>query len=88
MEHMVWFHGQETGSGPVLSDNDLQRLLCHVLVNRMPEDGLPELAGSLRDMYEFYESRVVTAALPAPRREVHLELAEIREREPFSISEE
>lgn len=88
MEHIVWFHGQETGTGPVLSDNDVQRLLCHVLVNRMPEDGLPELADSLRDMYEFHKSRMVAAGLPAPREEMRLQLAEIREREPFSISEE
>lgn len=42
------------------SEADLNRLVCHLLVQQLPDEGLAEAVESLAEMCEFY------ARLPAP----------------------
>ena len=63
------------------------RMLCHAIVNRLPDEGLPELCETLGHMFEFYSSR-----RPAERL-IHEEATKVQivaheERPPFFLMEE
>ena len=58
------FSFDETTYEPLVLQALFARLLCHILVNRIPDRGLMESCESLRDLYEAY-SRPVRSALPA-----------------------
>lgn len=65
--HLMQFH---FGTGREMPDRHelLVRVICHLLVDRIPRQGLAELAECLGGMYRFYESQGAhTAQLPAPR---------------------
>ena len=47
----------EKGQGPIQQEVFL-RILAHILVNRVPDIGLPELLEALQDMREFYEEKL------------------------------
>jgi hypothetical protein len=44
------------------------RLLCHVLLDQIPDQGMQELLDIMSDLYEFYSSRTeaYTPSLPEP----------------------
>lgn len=41
----------EKSSDPGLFFN---RILCHLVVNRIPDEGIPDLIDSLKDVYQFH----------------------------------
>lgn len=34
----------------------INRILCHLVVNRIPDEGLPDLIDSLKDVYQFHQN--------------------------------
>lgn len=65
------------------------RVICHVLVDRLPNAALPELVESLGDMFRFYRDRLAhTAALAEPPRQVRARVAASYDRPTFQIEEE
>jgi hypothetical protein len=68
----------------------LLRIVCHALVDRIPDAGLPELCETANELLEFYslrESRA-KAALPAGEAPVVGTIVRTYERTPFTIQEE
>ena len=48
----LWFEPLETSAWPVQSSGI--RLLCHLLVERVPVDVLPQLARAIEDLQDYY----------------------------------
>ena len=47
-----------------------KRILCHILIERIPRQGIPELYETLKDIHEFYstQSEQERALLPQPQQ--------------------
>lgn len=70
-------------------DQLLQRIVCHLLVSRIPEEGMLELCDSVGGIYEYYKSRsLVAPALPPPHQEIPARQGKSYERPTFYASEE
>jgi hypothetical protein len=86
---IVGFHIVGTTGEPELSEGDVKRLLCHVLIQHLPEEGLSEAFESLSDMYTFYlmpAPPMKTLAEPAKTGRGRISEAVVRP--VFPISEE
>jgi hypothetical protein len=61
-------------------------LFCHWLIDRIPEEGLAELAESLANIYSFYQTRSLPtrSSLPSATR-VKAFVREPMERPPFAF---
>ena len=61
-------------------------LLCHWLIDRIPEEGLTELFETLADIYSFYQTRNLPAppSLPKATR-VKAVVRDTMERPPFAF---
>lgn len=68
----------------------LLRLMCHVLVDRIPDGGLPELCETGKELFEFYSLREGRAkpALPAGEAPVVGTVVRTYERTPFTLEHE
>ena len=65
------------------------RVLCHVLINCLPEEGLPELYESLTDLHDFYKNKAIHLLPPAPvQKNVPVNVSRVFTSQPFDISEE
>jgi hypothetical protein len=53
----VGFHLFGTFDEPKIPDPVLRKLLCHVLVEQLPENGLAEAVESLTGIYEYYRDQ-------------------------------
>lgn len=62
--HLIFFKPPETTDEPFTMDNYKLKLACHLLVDAFPEQGLPELCDSMKDIYKFYWNRRATPVLP------------------------
>ena len=79
----------ETSKDPLNRSALLARLVCHVLVARMPDQGLPDLCESIGDIYSFYRDRSAShSPLLTQRQEVRAKLGHAYERPEFEIAEE
>lgn len=47
-------HAVTPTGAPELSPQIVLRVLCHFLINQIPERGLPSLFDTLKDFHEFY----------------------------------
>lgn len=63
-----------------------QRLICHVLVDRVPKEGIPELYEALNEIISFHISQIdqVARTLPQPIR-IQGQLGQSTVRPGFSI---
>ena len=64
------------------------RLLCHGLVARIPDQGLPELCESMGNIYEFYWGRLASQPTLLPEEKFQARLGQAYERPGFEIAEE
>jgi hypothetical protein len=67
-----------------------RRLVCHALMNELPDAALPELFEALTGMYEFYSAREQGSrrSLPEPDKPIAAQVIQTVERAPFSLAEE
>lgn len=67
-----------------------RRLVCHALMNELPDTALPELFDALTGMYEFYSAceQEGRKLLPEPSQPIAAQVVHTRERVPFSLAEE
>jgi hypothetical protein len=69
IDHTVDFHLQGTSGLMEIPDTLKGRLACHILLTKLPDEGIPEAAEALGQMYQFYRlPGRRTPALPAPER--------------------
>lgn len=91
ISHFISFEGNETTGKESDFSNLKARLLCHFLLNAMPDEALPELSESLIGMFDFYKRRDIglgkTRQLLA-RFEIPASMGESTERPVFQIDEE
>lgn len=66
IDHHISFHCQGTSGVIDLPPSLVARIVCHVLLEHLPERGLSEALESLVQMIEFYNSLEQTPALPPP----------------------
>lgn len=65
------------------------RMLCHILVDAMPKDGLDELCESVTSMHEFYSTRAAEPVqLPAPSQVIPAKITGASERPQFYVVED
>lgn len=66
----------------------LPRILCHVIVNRLPDKGLPELCETLGQMFEFYAARQPTVERLTHEEPTNAYVVANEERPAFFVAEE
>lgn len=89
LSHVFVFRPQETGLGNDLPLRLRLRLLCHYLLNQIPDEGLPELMESIAEIYEFHCSATSTYAPPKlETRSVRAKRGRVYERPEFSLADE
>ena len=64
------------------------RILCHALIDRLPEASFPELLEMLRNIYEFYQEPQYAPALPSAPISVEAQLSRTYVRPAIEIEEE
>lgn len=47
---------QETSEKSFDQESFINRILCHIVINRIPDKGLPDLIDSLKDVYQFHQN--------------------------------
>jgi hypothetical protein len=79
-----------TAEVPTVPPNVLVRALCHVIVNNVPESGLPELLRSASDVYEFHVEEPWEASRPllSETKTVDAKVRGQYERPSFQVAEE
>ncbi|HZQ23409.1 MAG TPA: hypothetical protein VFA89_11480 [Terriglobales bacterium] len=83
--HRVTTTTQAAEYGPSI----VLRVLCHVLVNCLPEEGLPELHENLIDLHDFYSKRAIHLLSPAPvQKSVSVNIKRVLTSQPFDVSED
>lgn len=80
---------QETGEELQEPVSTVARFLCHLLIERMPDRGLPELCQSMAEFFEFY-SQAPSSRLMLPGRQDRVQgvVREVRSTAPFRIPED
>lgn len=80
---------QETADSVEWPDEALRdRLLCHVVVNVLPEQGLTEAKETLLEMFGFYFQKPELTVSANPVREVSAKMGQRFERPPFFVAED
>ncbi len=64
------------------------RILCYLLIDRMPDEGLEETLSTLVDNREFYSTRVKASAVLEEKNQVKVTIGETRETPPLHIDGE
>lgn len=65
------------------------RVLCHVLINCLPEDALAELYESVVDLHDFYKNRTIHLLPAAPvQKSVPVNVTRVVTSQPFDVTED
>lgn len=70
------FHLFGTSATAELPEAVLKRLLCHALLQHLPDEGLDEAVQSLFDMNEFYRLPRYVPPPPLPRKSIPVRIGE------------
>lgn len=80
---------QETGKGTVNANAYIARILCHMLVERIPDQGIPELCDSVKNIYAFYHERSKPSVPQVTYQDaIRARLGQVRTRPDFYVEEE
>lgn len=87
-----WFHGAKLVAPSLESDEEqvnlAMRIVCHILIDYVSDEGLPEACQSLREFYEYYKpTRGLQRYLPEVRQ-VEAEMGKRLVRPAFSVEGE
>jgi len=83
--HLVTTNAQASEYAPSI----VLRVLCHVLINCLPEDSLAELYESLTDLHGFYKNRTIHLLSPAPvQKSIPVNVTRVFTSQPFDVSED
>lgn len=89
LSHFIRLDFQETTEVPAINlRQTFQRLVCHILVDRLPADGLGELCESIADVYEFYIARPKQIQTSSQPQQIKVKIGKTYERPTFKINEE
>ncbi|MGH7173119.1 MAG: hypothetical protein ACRELF_00085 [Gemmataceae bacterium] len=85
---VLGFHLVGTSGKVDLPEPILNRLLCHGLLQRLPDDALSEAMESLFGMYEFYRLPRYVPPPPLPRKSIPVRMGPGYVRPVFPVTEE
>lgn len=85
---VLGFHLLGTSGTVELPEPILKRLVCHALVQRLPEEGLDEAVQSLIDMNEFYRLPPYVPPPALPRKSIPVRMGPGYVRPVFPVMEE
>jgi hypothetical protein len=88
LDHRVELRLDETAAQSEALVIPLQRMICHVLVDQLPDQGLGELVESLVGMVDFYAVRSTQPSLGAPARPARSRVLGHYERPVFQVTED
>jgi hypothetical protein len=88
LSHKILFTPPETCDSAAAWRCYAPRVLCHLIVDRLPDDALGELCQALGQMYEFYASRPVPSQRSLPAERVKGRIVASYERPSFSLDVE
>lgn len=78
-----------TAEAAEYAPNIVLRVLCHVLINCLPEEGLPGLYETLNDFHAFYKNRTIHVLPPGPiQKSVPVNISRVLTSQPFDIFED
>ena len=78
-----------TTAGPPQYDQSVfMRAVCHYLLTKMPDEGLPDVCRSIADAYEYYLQPPRSLRSFDVHRSVKAKSGRTYERPPFPIAEE
>ncbi len=86
--HEIRFHADQTGEPRRVSRNLIDRVWCQVLVDRIPDGGIPELLESIGSIYEFYSTRSEEPALLPTHQQTAARRGRTYTRPEFHFDEE
>ena len=86
--HGIRFDPRQTSATPADFQPILLRALCHLLVDQVPDLGLPDLCNSLREFWEFYNVPPNRAPMLPVQRRVSARIEGRYERPEFHVDEE
>lgn len=67
----------------------MARVACHMILNLIPDEGIPEMCSTIANLYEFYIERAQYSPPPLlPSSGVRGRLGEPSVRPPFYLEEE
>jgi hypothetical protein len=88
IEHVITFPLLATSGVIDIPDDVKARIVCHVLLTQIPDEGMTEALETLGQMWEFYRTRVrQRPPLPAPTSKPALR-GRAYTREPFHVTED
>lgn len=64
------------------------RVVCHYLLDRMPDESIPELCESFGRIYDFYSTRPTNVPSLPLRQSIRARRGQVQERPEFVIDEE
>lgn len=88
LSHKMDFLIPETTVGQEDAEALKLRLICHVLVDLISDEALPEVLESLQDNFEFYKERRKASSPLATQEKLKFKLGQKQERPAFQIAQE
>ena len=87
MMHLVAFSPLITAGEYMLPLDAMRRVMCHVVLNRLPGRALSEVWESLNEMAEFYSYEPLPRLITEKGQRVEAAIVETVQRPTFSIDE-
>ena len=87
MKHLVAFSPLATAGEYTMPLEAIHRVMCHVVLNRLPSQALPEVWESLNDMAEFYSYEPSPRLMSDNTSRIEATIVESTERPTFTIDE-
>jgi hypothetical protein len=81
-------HFSGTSTEPGLPEPVQARLICHLLLNQIPERGLAEALESLLEILRFHREPVPRMMESAPPESIPATLGAMYDRPPFHVTED
>ena len=86
--HTMNFQVPETTIGIEDTESLRLRVICHVLLDLISDEALPEILESMKEAFEFYKERPKTDSFPTVRDKLKFKLGQKQERPIFHIAQE
>ena len=87
LKHVVAFSPITTAGEYVLPLNAIRRVMCHLVLNRLPDRALPEVWESLNQMAEFYSYEPTRKLIAGEGQQLKAAIVGSRPRPVFTIDE-
>jgi hypothetical protein len=88
VQHLVRFHALDTVAVTDVPESAVARMICYILLARIPDEGTFEALDALATIYRFYATPALPAAEPPAAPRIPIKLQEPYVRPVFPVTEE